>query len=687
MKKQLLLTRMLLLVALLVGSVSVWADNVTGTLALNSAQTSPVVSNNVTFTWSSANIAINGGQSSGFKANSNMTITIPEGATLVNISKTNGNNWGSSATIYVYAGSDNKGTNIASIVMGTNSYNINSSNTGTTYYFENSTSKNAWITSLSITYTTGGGTPTVVTPTFLPAGGTYNAAQSVSISCATDGATIHYTTDGSDPTESSASYSSPISVTTTGTTIKAKAFKAEMDASSVATATYTIKPTTPTITGGANVTITGADGCTFYYTTATGSDSPADPNNESTEYTAPFTPADGTKIKAVAYDAYGNKSDATSVFTFMYMPLNPKNINSNYYVKVTDASTLENGDAILIVNETAEQALGAQSGNNCPDETVDISDGVISDKGEALKLILVKKTEKVNDVDTEVFYFYTGAGYLYAASSSKNYLKEQNPATTNARATISISNGDAAILFKGSYTHNIVRYNSGDGLFSCYTGGQNPVQIYKEVVRPVTVTSAEYGTLYYENVALEVPTGAEAYTVKVADEKLVRSKTYNAGDVIAAGTAVVVKATANSYAFTASDVEGVGDANNLLKGSDVAATTTGPDGCKFYKLSLDASNTAGTVGFYWGAADGAAFTSGAHKAYLVIPSGVTLSGKESFLFSDIESDSEKLSEETTGIRSIEQTTENVVRYNLAGQKVGKDYKGILVINGKKVIRK
>ena len=237
MKKQLLLTRMLLLVALLVGSVSVWADNVTGTLALNSAQTSPVVSNNVTFTWSSANIAINGGQSSGFKANSNMTITIPEGATLVNISKTNGNNWGSSATIYVYAGSDNKGTNIASIVMGTNSYNINSSNTGTTYYFENSTSKNAWITSLSITYTTGGGTPTVVTPTFLPAGGTYNAAQSVSISCATDGATIHYTTDGSDPTKSSASYSSPISVTTTGTTIKAKAFKAEMDASSVATAT------------------------------------------------------------------------------------------------------------------------------------------------------------------------------------------------------------------------------------------------------------------------------------------------------------------------------------------------------------------------------------------------------------------------------------------------------------------
>ena len=108
--------------------------------------------------------------------------------------------------------------------------------------------------------------------------------------------------------ESSDIYSSPISVTTTGTIIKAKAFKAEMDASSVATATYTIKPTTPTITGGANVTITGDEGCTFLnilqlreviliWILVT----------KVQNILRHLLPQDGTKIKAIAYDAYGNK--------------------------------------------------------------------------------------------------------------------------------------------------------------------------------------------------------------------------------------------------------------------------------------------------------------------------------------------------------------------------------------------
>ena len=81
----------------------------------------------------------------------------------------------------------------------------------------------------------------VATPTFSPAGGTYTSAQNVAISCATSGATIRYTTNGSDPTASSTTYSSAIKVSST-TTIKAKAFKSGMTDSAVASATYTIKP-------------------------------------------------------------------------------------------------------------------------------------------------------------------------------------------------------------------------------------------------------------------------------------------------------------------------------------------------------------------------------------------------------------------------------------------------------------
>ena len=79
----------------------------------------------------------------------------------------------------------------------------------------------------------------VATPTFSPAAGTYTAAQSVEISCTTDGAEIYYTTDGSNPSASSTAYSGAITVGDT-TTIKAIAVKDGMTNSSVASATYTI---------------------------------------------------------------------------------------------------------------------------------------------------------------------------------------------------------------------------------------------------------------------------------------------------------------------------------------------------------------------------------------------------------------------------------------------------------------
>ena len=97
------------------------------------------------------------------------------------------------------------------------------------------------IKALEIMYCTGG-TPqeTVATPTFNPATGTYYETQSVTITCATDGATMRYTIDGTDPTESSSVYSNPLTISTT-TTVKAKAWKEGCNPSAVASATYTIE--------------------------------------------------------------------------------------------------------------------------------------------------------------------------------------------------------------------------------------------------------------------------------------------------------------------------------------------------------------------------------------------------------------------------------------------------------------
>ncbi|HBJ76962.1 MAG TPA: hypothetical protein DDY68_03935 [Porphyromonadaceae bacterium] len=82
-------------------------------------------------------------------------------------------------------------------------------------------------------------------PTFSPSGGVYSVAQNVSLSCATDGAKIYYTTGGGIPTKDSTQYTSAIAISTT-TTLKAIAIK-DNKSSDVAEATYTINQPEPPI--------------------------------------------------------------------------------------------------------------------------------------------------------------------------------------------------------------------------------------------------------------------------------------------------------------------------------------------------------------------------------------------------------------------------------------------------------
>src|SRR5881396_1201456 len=116
----------------------------------------------------------------------------------------------------------------------------------------------------------------VATPVLSPAGGTFTAAVSVTITDSTPGATIYYTTDGSTPTTASSAYTGPVPVTTT-TTLKAMAAASGMANSSVASATYTISQTVAppsfnpaggSFAGSVTVTMsTTTSGASIYYTT------------------------------------------------------------------------------------------------------------------------------------------------------------------------------------------------------------------------------------------------------------------------------------------------------------------------------------------------------------------------------------------------------------------------------------
>ena len=164
--------------------------------------------------------------------------------------------------------------------------------------------------------------PTVETPTFSPAAMTFATdTLSVSLSCATAGATIRYTTNGSEPTASSAQYTGAITLNAT-TTIKAKAFKSNYVDSATASATFTqaARAATPTATADAGYRNTLVDlasdvpGAEIHYTT-----NGTVPTAESPVYTPGtvinVTGSGPTTVKAVVIaDGYR----PSEVFTYDY---------------------------------------------------------------------------------------------------------------------------------------------------------------------------------------------------------------------------------------------------------------------------------------------------------------------------------------------------------------------------------
>ena len=150
--------------------------------------------------------------------------------------------------------------------------------------------------------------PTVATPVIAL------SSNKAAITCATSGAVIHYTTDGTEPTADSAVYSEPLSIAASPTTIKAIAMKLDCHDSAVASKVFTIvaKPVIGVNADTGKIEMSCAtDGATIYYT-----DDDSDPTSASTAYSAALDqPAEETTYKAIAIKD-GMVDSAIETFTF-----------------------------------------------------------------------------------------------------------------------------------------------------------------------------------------------------------------------------------------------------------------------------------------------------------------------------------------------------------------------------------
>ena len=161
-------------------------------------------------------------------------------------------------------------------------------------------------------------------PQFSLEEGTYSEVQEVAISSETGG-TIYYTTDGTDPTESSTEYTEPILLRDEGETeIRAIAVNANGIPSVVASGIYTIEfpivdapavtPATGQYTEPTKITITVPEGYTAYYTM-----DGSTPTSDSEKYTGPIDMPQNTQTIFSAILVNDNNGKATDVTTRNYI--------------------------------------------------------------------------------------------------------------------------------------------------------------------------------------------------------------------------------------------------------------------------------------------------------------------------------------------------------------------------------
>ena len=233
------LLRFSLLALLMTVFNSAWADDVTVSMSSFSAISGNVNDDpNISYAAAKGNAgtapAVNNGEIRVYQNGGLFTVSANNGAKIKSV--TLGSSMATSVTCSVDGGSAGE----AQSIVANGSLTVDNLNCSSILFTCVGTDKShrLYVNYLSVTYAPPT-TQTVATPTFSPEGGEFTTAQSVAISCATDGATVYYTLNGNEPTTNSIVYSAPISIEET-TTVKAIAVKEGMNNSSVASATYTI---------------------------------------------------------------------------------------------------------------------------------------------------------------------------------------------------------------------------------------------------------------------------------------------------------------------------------------------------------------------------------------------------------------------------------------------------------------
>lgn len=488
----------------------------------------------------------------------------------------------------------------------------------------------------------------------------YNEPTTVTITSATDGANIYYTTDGSAPSSSSTLYEDAFTVTK-DCTVKAIAIKDGMTDSEVTSA---------------NVTINNQRQVSFdftgYNTTGLLNASTKVVNGDT--YTLPkgrsYFIANKTQTgwKDTNDNEYKLGAEVTIDKDFTFSPV------------FTD-NTVALGDAKTTVDWTFATSKGAPSvgyeGNigyytqqatinnivvDVPMTINTMQDAGVSGSHGKFNTTSADNRAQVNKGTVFIIPAIKGMTVTYTVTANDKNMKDESVSFNGENGT-KASDGKSI-----SYT-----YNGNDATLKIiditanfYPSGLNVTYPAVSSYNVTVNQTIGYSTMYYEK-ELKVPADTKAYTAELNDDKLVLTEL--ADGIIPAKTAVLV--SGNGGVFEASNTGATFTGTNDLKGSATTIETSSVDG----GIVCTLANENGTTAFY----NYNGTTLAANKAFLVVPTTATGEAKAiRIVFND----------NATGINNIAnaESKANATIYNIAGQRVTKNAKGLVIVNGKKYIK-
>lgn len=544
----------------------------------------------------------------------------------------------------------------------------------------NATKGSVYLKSITINYTSSSEPvdPTAVAaPIFSESSKSFSDKFDLKLTKGNNAEKILYTTDGTEPSNeplNGEEYTAPISIAHT-TTVKAIALSNEGKESEVVTNEYKLELPAPVLsvntkdfTEAFDVEITtpatAAEGILYTLDGTT----PSFENNTTDIYTDAINISATTTLKAVSYTQNGSDYEYSPVATATYTLAEPSSViwSEDFSGFKNYAVPTKGENATYKCTGKTKVYTGHLAGGDAPEL-------LISKDGQSFTATIIDLKGAKNGM---ILTFLDNRGNLNVSATNATILSkdvteigENNFTSTYIFALVDPS-AEVSISMKSTTSDNVRIDN---------------IELSKyENISSFNITDAGYAT-YYTSDAYAMPTGVTGYTITANNgSELTMKEAYTEGETVPAQTALVLKGEAGKYSFLPTTSTEITPADNKLHGSDVAAETH-VDGTsvKYYKLSYDSKGA--NLGFYWGAENGAAFTNGAHKAYLALDGTTLLSQKRGFSFAEL------MNGVTTSINQV--NAANAAKqsiFDINGRRVNNlngAAKGIYIVNGQKVLVK